>query len=173
MAIGGTDERFFDTAEGLSWHDVTQNEFGNWMLQLDSLKLGDKEVCPGGCTTIIDTGTSLLVASQEVYDKINSDVQIHGNCDNYATNPDLTFTYDGRKLSLAANDYTVEMVGEVSGKHCSSAIVPMQGTLLEKIQQIAPNNPTRVIIMGDVFLRKIYTAFDNTNPAAPRVGFAK
>merc|ERR1712164_133500 len=29
MAIGGVDNRFFDTESGLSWHDVTQNEFGN------------------------------------------------------------------------------------------------------------------------------------------------
>jgi len=173
MAIGGVDNRFFDTESGMSWHDVTPNEFGNWMVQLDSLKLGDKEICDGGCTTIIDTGTSLLVASQEVYDQVTSDVTIKGDCSNYATNPGLTFKYGPQSLELAANDYTVEMVGEESGKHCSSAIVPMEGTLLQKIQQIAPNNPTRVIIMGDVFLRKIYTAFDNTDPDHPRVGFAK
>jgi len=29
-----------------------------------------------------------------------------------------------------------------------------------------------VIIMGDVFLRRVYTAFDNSNPQKPRVGFA-
>ena len=27
-----------------SWHDVVNNEFGNWMLKLDSLKLGGVEV---------------------------------------------------------------------------------------------------------------------------------
>jgi hypothetical protein len=48
----------------------------------------------------------------------------------------------------------------------------MQGTLLEKISKIVPNNPDQVIVMGDVFLRRIYTAFDNTDPKNPRVGFA-
>jgi hypothetical protein len=170
MALGGVDSRFFSGP--LTWHPVVRNPFGNWMLQLKSLKLGNVEVCAGGCTTIIDTGTSLLVASAAVHNSIMSNVNIAQDCSNYKTNPSLTFTYDNSEYTLEAGDYTVELVAP-GQKRCNSAIVPMQGTLLDKISKIVPNNPDKVIIMGDVFLRRIYTAFDNTNPAAPRVGFAK
>lgn len=170
MAVGGVDSRFFDSH--MSWHPVVENPFGNWMLQLDSLMLGDVDVCPGGCTTIIDTGTSLLVTSQPVHDRISQAIKIDKSCDNFNQNPPLKFKYNGKEFPLQANDYTVEMVGESGSKACSSAIVPMEGTLLEKISKIVPNNPTQVIIMGDVFLRRVYTAFDNSDPAHPRVGMA-
>lgn len=172
MAVGGVDERFFSGAKSeMSWHNVIQNPFGNWMLKLDSLKLGDAEVCPNGCTTIIDTGTSLLVASKPVHDRVKQHLSIKSDCSDYHQNPTLTFTYDGKQYSLTAEDYTIEMVSQ-SSKRCTPSVVPMQGTLLEKISKIVPNNPDQVIVMGDVFLRRIYTAFDNTDPKNPRVGFA-
>jgi len=171
MALGGVDSRFFKGA--LTWHPVVENPFGNWMLMLKSLKVGNVEVCPLGCTTIIDTGTSLLVSSAPVHNRILTAIDIRSDCSNYAQNPDITFNYDGHDYKLTASDYTVEMVGKSGGnKRCSSAIVPMEGTLLDKISKIVPQNPDQVIIMGDVFLRRIYTAFDNSNPAAARVGFA-
>ena len=57
-------------------------------------------------------------------------------------------------------------------KRCSSAIVKMQGTLAEKISKLVPGNSGKVIILGDVFLRQIVTAFDNNNPKKPKLGFA-
>merc|ERR1712096_7051 len=54
-------------------------------------------------------------------------------------------------------------------KRCSSAMVPMEGTVLSKLDKIVPHHNNKVIIMGDVFLRRVYTAFDNSNPAKPRV----
>merc|ERR1711871_1639041 len=180
MAVGGTDNRFYN--DQMSWHNVVENDYGNWMLQLNSLKLGKGadavEVCPHGCTTIIDTGTSLLVASQPIMDRINNAVSINPDCSDYDKNPDLVFNYDGHPYSLASSDYTVEMKSDSGAGSCgaegccSSAIVAMEGTLLDKIGKIVPQNPTEVLIMGDVFLRKIYTAFDNSDPNAPKVGFA-
>jgi len=170
MAIGGVDHRFFN--QQMSWHKVTENPFGNWMLQLDSLMVGGVDICAGGCTTIIDTGTSLLVTSKVVHDRIASAVNIDRNCDNYNKNPPLNFKYDGATFALQANDYSVEMVGSDGSKSCTSAVVPMEGTLLDKISKIVPNKPDQVIIMGDVFLRRVYTAFDNSDPSNPRVGLA-
>jgi len=173
MAVGGVDNRFFEQA--MSWHDVVDNPFGNWMLKLDSLKLGGVEVCEGGCTTIVDTGTSLLVVSEAVDNQIKSHVNIKENCNDYAANPDMVFSYSGHEYTLKASDYVVEMV-DGSSKSCSSAIVPMEGTLLDKISKIVPDNigvnAKNVLIMGDVFLRRIYTAFDNSDPSHPKVGMA-
>lgn len=73
---------------------------------------------------------------------------------------------------LAPSDYTIEMVSASGAKRCSSSLVPMQGTLLRKLSKIVPHHNKKVIIMGDVFLRRVYTAFDNSVPAKPRVGFA-
>jgi len=170
IAIGGVDQRFIETP--MSWHPVTANEFGNWMLKLDSLKIGDVEVCPGGCTTIIDTGTSLLVASQKVHDKLAPAMPIDASCASAGSGKALTFTYNGKQFPLRPEDYTIEMVDDSGGKACSSAISAMEGNLLSKMDTIAPESDGRVIIMGDVFLRRVYTAFDNSNPDKPRVGFA-
>jgi hypothetical protein len=170
MAVGGPDRRFYDGK--LSWHPVISNPFGNWMLHLESLKVGGVEVCEGGCTTIIDTGTSLLVASHPITRLMSTAVDIREDCHDFASNPDLDFTYNGHKLKLSPSDYIIEMEGLGGSKRCSSSIVPMQGTLLEKLSKIVPGNSRKVIIMGDVFLRRVYTAFDNSHPQHPRVGFA-
>lgn len=170
MAVGGPDQRLYDGK--LSWHPVISNPFGNWMLHLDSLKVGGVEVCEGGCTTIVDTGTSLLVASHPITRLMDSAVNIKSNCEGFDHNPDLEFNYNGHELKLEPSDYIIEMEGLAGSKRCSSAIVPMQGTLLDKISKIVPGNSRKVIIMGDVFLRRVYTAFDNSHPSAPRVGFA-
>jgi len=170
MALGGVDHRFFSGP--FSWHPVENNPFGNWMLQLDSLKIGNKEVCQGGCTTIIDTGTSLLVASKAVHDKMAQVVKIRSDCKDYAKNKPWKFRFNGKTFKLQPSDFTIEMVGAGGSRRCSSALVPMQGTLLKKLRKIVPHNSKKVIIMGDVFLRRVYTAFDNSNPAKPRVGFA-
>jgi len=171
VSIGGPDQRFYEGK--LSWHPVMSNPFGNWMLNLQSLKMGGVEVCEGGCTTIIDTGTSLLVVSEPEHHLITQHIDIHSDCKNFEKNPSLEFDYDGHKLTLKAADYTIEMVGDDDSKRCSSAIVPMQGTLRNKISNIVPGSSKKVLIMGDVFLRKIYTAFDNSDPKKPRVGFAE
>lgn len=170
MAVGGVDTRFFGGK--LSWHPVVKNPFGNWMLQLKSLKVGKVEVCKGGCTAIIDTGTSLLVASHAVHSKMASAINIKRSCTNYAKNPSWNFSFDNHDFTLAPSDYTIEMVSASGKKRCSSSLVPMQGTLLRKLSKIVPHHNKNVIIMGDVFLRRVYTAFDNSNPKAPRVGFA-
>ena len=170
IAFGGVDERFIQ--HPMTWHDVTPNDYGNWMLQLDSLKVGSAEVCPGGCTTIIDTGTSLLVASDAVKTKIDAATKIDPTCqaDN-AKQPPMVFSYGGHKFTLKPSDYTT-MIEDAGDKHCSSAVAQMEGTLLAKIAKIAPNNPENVIVMGDAFLRRVYTAFDNSDPQKPRVGLS-
>jgi len=170
MAVGGVDRKYFGGK--LSWHNVVSNPFGNWMLQLKSLRVGKTEVCSGGCTAIIDTGTSLLVASHEVHSKMASAINIKRSCSNYAKNAPWKFTFDHSEFTLQPSDYTIEMVSAAGKKRCSSSLVPMQGTLLRKLSKIVPHHNKKVIIMGDVFLRRVYTAFDNSNPSRPRVGFA-
>jgi len=169
VAFGGADRRFY--TGDLRYHDVINNKFGNWMLHLKSLKMGDKEVCEGGCTAIIDTGTSLMVVSEPEHTYMAKNIKIDKDCKNYANNPTLTFGFGDQNLELTAADYTIEMVGS-EGKRCSSAIVPMQGTLARKISSIVPGNSKKVLIMGDVFLRRIYTSFNNNDPEKPKVGFA-
>ena len=133
------------------------------------------QVCEGGCTTIVDTGTSLLVVSEAVDNQIKSHVNIKENCNDYAANPDMVFSYSGHEYTLKASDYVVEMV-DGSSKSCSSAIVPMEGSLKDKISKIVPAgigvNTENILIMGDVFLRRIYTAFDNSDIDHPKVGMA-
>merc|ERR1711918_67751 len=114
---GSPDNRFF--AGKLSWHPVVQTPFGNWMLQLKSLKVGKVEVCKGGCTAIIDTGTSLLVASHAVHSKMAQAINIKRSCTNYAKNPSWNFSFDNHDFMLAPSDYTIEMVSASGKKRCS------------------------------------------------------
>jgi len=175
MALGGADKRLY--TGDMSWHPVVENPFGNWMIQLDSLEVGGVNVCKGGCTTIIDTGTSLMVASHPINDAMKKLIKVSPDCSGFAKNPAMKFTFGknkGKSVELRPADYTVEMVSSGSGtKRCSSSFVPMQGTLLNKISKIVPQNSDRVIIMGDAFLRSVYTAFDNSDPKKPLVGFAQ
>ena len=106
-----------------------------------------------------------------VHDKINLAVNVDPTCKTAGTGPNLVFAYGGKRFTLKPGDYTTEMETD-TGKACSSAVAKMEGTLLDKIGKIAPNNPTQVIVMGDAFLRRVYTAFDNSDPAKPRVGFS-
>jgi hypothetical protein len=175
MALGGADRRLF--TGDMSWHRVVNNPFGNWMIQLESLEVGGVNVCKGGCTTIIDTGTSLMVASHPINNQMTKLIKVNPDCSGFAKNPPMKFTF-GKKnpktVQLRPEDYTVEMISKGSGtKRCSSSFVPMQGTLLRKISKIVPQNSDRVIIMGDAFLRSVYTAFDNSDPQKPLVGFAQ
>jgi len=84
----------------------------------------------------------------------------------------MKFTFGKKTVKLWPRHYTVAMQG-MGRKRCSSAFVPMQGTLLKKISKIVPENKNRVIIMGDAFLRSVYTAFDNSDASQPMVGFAQ
>merc|ERR1711918_68838 len=98
----------------------------------------------------IDTGTSLLVVSRPEYKLMKEHIHIHSDCSNFDKNPSLEFDYNGHKLTLQAADYTIEMIGDDESKRCSSAIVPMQGTLRNKISNIVPGSSKKVLIMGDV-----------------------
>ena len=75
-------------------------------------------------------------------------------CASISLLPDLTFTINKIVYGLTPNDYIIQ-----SGKVCLVAVM--------ELDVPEPIGPT--VILGDVFMRKVYTVFDAGNA---RIGFA-
>merc|ERR1719353_2121526 len=76
------------------------------------------------------------------------------DCSKISSLPDLSITLGGKPFTLTAKDYVIQMQGQ-----CLFAFTG--------IDIPAPNGP--LWIMGDVFMRKYYVAFDY---GQKRLGFA-
>merc|ERR1712233_263485 len=68
MILGGSDPLFY---EGEMTYVPVQRE-GYWEIAMDGMKVGEETVgCDGGCTAIVDTGSSLMVGPTAETNAIN------------------------------------------------------------------------------------------------------
>ncbi|KAK0535967.1 aspartic proteinase precursor [Tilletia horrida] len=136
---------------------------GYWEVELNAVAFGDQEMELEKTGAAIDTGTSLIALPTDVAEILNKELgakkswngQYTVDCEKISSLPDLTFTIDGKKYPLSAEDYILNVQG--------SCISSFQGLDIP-----APLGP--IWIVGDVFLRKYYTVYDLGKNA---VGFAK
>ncbi|KAK0553414.1 aspartic proteinase precursor [Tilletia horrida] len=136
---------------------------GYWEVALDAIAFGDQEMEVENTGAAIDTGTSLIAMPSDVAEILNKEIGAKKSwngaytvdCSKISSLPDLTFTFDGKKYPISAEDYILNLQG--------SCISAFQG-----LDVPAPLGP--IYIVGDVFLRKYYTVYDLGKNA---VGFAK
>jgi len=114
--------------------------------------------CAGGCSAVLDTGTSLIAAPAEVIDKVQAAMAaVDENCSNLHVLPDLVFELGGWQFSLPPSAYVAEVIGEVpenlglmtphlvqSERSCSLSLI---------------NSGDDNWILGVPFFRKYYTTF--------------
>jgi len=177
--LGGVDKRLYTGK--MAYHPVIKGTFGNWAMKLTKLYFKNnpkKNFCPPeGCLAIADTGTSLIVGAGQVTNPLIKAMGIRQDCKNLGKNSDLMFefpTTDGKSKTypLKGGDYTLELVVKTftsTYKKCSPAIKASS----DRIPAAYKGHPKMpIVIMGDVFLRRYYAAFDKENPAKPTVGLA-
>jgi len=153
LTFGGADTAHY-TGE-ISYVPVSVERY--WQIKVDSFSFGGLE----NVQAIVDTGTSLMIAPPAVVaalgKKIGASLVLGKewtlDCSKVAALPDLDIIIGGKAYPLKGSEYVLN----VSGK----CLLGFSGMDLSR-EGIS-------LILGDVFIRKYYTVFDQENA---RVGFA-
>lgn len=124
-----------------------------------------------GCTAIVDSGTSLIVAPKAVVDRVQTVIKNWGGqCNNLSELPDLTFMLGSSSFSLPPSSY----VGEVCGDYADldddmrRLLLHMKDPLSQNqscacvamlMADDAPQETSPTWVLGLPFFRKYYTSF--------------
>ncbi|XP_064538752.1 lysosomal aspartic protease-like [Drosophila montana] len=148
LIFGGSDSSLY-TGE-LAY--VPISEQGYWQFTMAGATIDGQTLCDN-CQAIADTGTSLLVVSEDAYDILNNLLNVDENglvdCSTVDKMPVLNLNIGGGKFTLEPAQYIIQSDGE-----CQSSFEYMG---------------TDFWILGDVFIGQYYTEFDLGNN---RIGFA-
>jgi len=177
--LGGIDERLMKPKSELQYHPVVMKSNGNWALRIQKLYLKsdpktnycNSKVAKKGCLGVVDTGTSLVVGAPPIFGGKNgllNKIQMSSDCSNADKMDEIRMVFEGsdKVYKLEGRDYTIMLVaGET--KQC----MPALKTADSRIPETFPGQPEMpLVILGDVFLRRYYTAFNNENPKKPTIG---
>jgi hypothetical protein len=137
----------------LIWADVLSNT-GYWEIQISDITVNNvpRSICID-CKVAVDTGTSELAGPSNLVQEIQRVLDIHPDCSNYDSLPNLGFIVNGYILNLEPRDYV-----DREGSDCDMAMMALDVP--------PPNGP--LIVFGIPFLQRFYTVYDAT---AKRVGF--
>lgn len=128
------------------------------------------------CSAVIDSGTTLIVAPQEVVDSINDAMDAFmekgGSCDDISQLPDLEFKLGGQDFSLPPESYVGKISGDmgaIAQKYLPHIYKRTRGesrwgdceTLLMTMDMDTQVGPSW--ILGMPFFRKYYTSFEFIN----------
>ncbi|PKI82587.1 cathepsin D [Malassezia vespertilionis] len=146
---------------------------GYWGIRLDSVQInGNRPIGLGnGNTVAVDTGTTLIGAPPPIVEQVYSQIPGARSASSSSMSSsghymypckqkfEVKFTFNGRTFSL--NDEQMNL-GAVSttGQYCIGAIFA---------QPTSPNSAMPAWILGDTFLRTVFSAYRFDPPA---VGFA-
>lgn len=194
IVLGGIDKRLLTS--NVHYHKVLMpdqdNDFGYWTVRVSKLTIGKdkKNYCGGnGCVGILDTGTSALVMAESLIKAMDnkhapsldcSDVESDdGSKTLFMTIDDGVDGSSSFKYSLELPRTTEQQVKETEVEDmpgyveqvpagCVSAI---SGTAGGRIGGTIPGYGERpMILLGDIFLRKYLSVFDNSDLTKPFVG---
>ncbi|KAF9220541.1 acid protease [Gyrodon lividus] len=159
LYIGGTNPDMYIGA--FSWAHVIQPGF--WEVTMDSI-LGNGQIVLTNIAVMIDTGTDLIHGDysdvEMLYEAIGGTAEFDDDrgffnfpCDAV---PSVSLTFGGISFPIPPDTFSIGFTPN-DPLSCTGAIISRRG------------NPMRTWIIGRVFLRHVYTAFDFGNS---RVGFA-
>ncbi|XP_048401639.1 cathepsin D-like isoform X1 [Stegostoma tigrinum] len=164
LLLGGTDPKYY-TGE-FFYLNVTRQAY--WQVQMDNIAIGETLVlCKGGCSAIVDTGTSLITGPTVEIQALQKSIgaipltqgQYKVDCDKVASLPPINFRLGGQTFTLTGEQYILK-VKQIGMTICLSGFVALD----------IPPPAGPMWILGDVFIGQYYTEFDRDNN---RVGFAK
>lgn len=149
ITFGGVDSSRYTG----DFHKVPLSKKGYWQFSMEGFETQGQEFCQDGCEAIADTGTSLIAGPPEIVSSINTMLGATPmgpvatlDCDKLEGLPEVSFTINGKKFTLTADDYVVQM--NAMG----------QTTCLSGFSGLA--TPNNLWILGDIFIGKYYTVFD-------------
>eukprot|EP00658_Telonema_sp_P-2_P013209 TRINITY_DN14_c0_g1_i7.p1 TRINITY_DN14_c0_g1~~TRINITY_DN14_c0_g1_i7.p1 ORF type:complete len:388 (-),score=141.61 TRINITY_DN14_c0_g1_i7:325-1488(-) len=153
MTLGGADPAHY--TGDINYVPVSRAKY--WQVTVDEFSIGNLSKVEA----IVDTGTSLLVAPPDVVSAFGKKIGatlVMGkewtiDCSKTAGLPDLDITIGGKSYPLKATDYILNVSGQ--------CLLGMMGMDLSR--------EGLSLILGDVFIRKYYTVFDQ---GKTQVGFA-
>nr|XP_020827636.1 napsin-A isoform X2 [Phascolarctos cinereus] len=164
VILGGSDPALY--IPPLTFLPVTRPAY--WQIHMDRVTVGHSlTLCPKGCATILDTGTSLITGpSKEIgalHKLIGGFPLLAGEylipCDRLPVLPPISFLLGGVWFNLTAQDYVLQLA---SGRTrlCLSGFLALD----------VPPPAGPFWILGDVFLGPHVAVFDR---GAARVGLAR
>ncbi|XP_043861517.1 gastricsin-like [Dromiciops gliroides] len=162
LVFGGVDSSIY--TGDIYWSPVTEEAY--WQIAINGFSIGGQSTgwCSEGCQAIVDTGTSLLTAPQQIFSELmqyigaeedeNGDYLV--SCSNIQSLPTITFNINGVNFPLPPSAYVLPG----NSNYCEVGIMPTY---------LPSQNGQPLWILGDVFLRNYYSVYDLGNN---RVGFA-
>ncbi|CAE6412871.1 unnamed protein product [Rhizoctonia solani] len=161
LTVGGMNAAAFTGQVAFSPVLTTQGQPPSfWTINMGQASVGGKPVQTTSQFATIDTGTSVVIApqadAQAIYAAIPGSQLGQNGLFTYPcnANPDVALNFAGQNFNIKAAD--MSLGSDATNTTCVGAIVPS-----------AQRNAW---LVGDSFLKNVYTVFDQTNL---QVGFAK
>ncbi|KIK69444.1 hypothetical protein GYMLUDRAFT_68042 [Collybiopsis luxurians FD-317 M1] len=176
FTLGGTNTSLF--SGDIEFLNTQQNP-GFWLLSVTALTVQSNQVTLGSSSQLaaIDTGTTLIGgpsnAVQNFYSSIPNSQPVPGDQGFFSfpcsTSVNTTFSFGGKTWPINPQDMNLGPVSQGSND-CLGGIFDL--TMGSSIPE-GSGNPSWVV--GDVFLKNVYTVFRGTasNSGTPAVGFAE
>ena len=148
----------------INWNNVISENY--WEINIDYIKYDNEMIinCENKineCSAIIDTGTSMIAAPNDIYDILDKKLQVDMFCNNINQLKQLIFKINGIEFILEPNFYILKIPIDFNNNdNCLSAIM--------QINDITSTNK-KTFILGLPFLKKFYSIFDRDNK---QIGFA-
>jgi hypothetical protein len=150
---------------------VSVSQQGYWEVPMDGLVYNGNGVSGTNTQAAIDTGTTLVYVPTSVasafYDKIGG--KATGAAGQYSlpctgSLVSIGLTFGGVTYEIPLEDINLGYVSASDTTQCTMGIIGLD--------QVDPNgNP--VAIVGDLFLKAVYSTYSYSNNGSPAVGFAK
>lgn len=144
----------------MQWQPISDE--GYWQVKMDDFQVGGKAsgICgKEGCQTVVDTGSSMLMAPPAMVSKLEKALDVKEDCSNFDQLPTLGFTFQGHTFDLKPEDYIDSQKDENGKVGCWLGLLPVPDT-----------GKGPLVVLGYPFLRQVYTVLDAGK--SPRVGFA-
>ncbi len=152
LILGGADEKYYEGK--LNFYPVISETY--WVIAMNSFKVNGQEVKVS--KAIMDTGTSLIVGSKDIIDKINNYIgKVDPSCKDLDKLPEVSISIGDENYILRPEDYILK-AGLFGYVQCVSGFMAMDLPLKD------------TVILGDVFLKTYYTVFDMNHK---QVGIAR
>ncbi|KAK9508178.1 hypothetical protein O3M35_007899 [Rhynocoris fuscipes] len=150
IEFGGWDEEKFDV-NSIDYIPVPEQNY--WQFSMDSIKIGDTDICSENCIGMADTGTSLIMGPYDeiilLFNTIGAEIFKNRigviECTKVPTLPDITFSIKGKDYVMKPEDYTKTFEAEPT--YCITEFTTMP-------------NYSGAWVLGDSFLVKYYTIFN-------------
>ncbi|KNZ56645.1 uncharacterized protein VP01_2356g1 [Puccinia sorghi] len=150
-----------------------------WLIAMDSVSINGQVLIGSQSNAVaIDTGTSLIGAPTSVvaavYAQIPGARAASGSYQGYyefpcSANPVMALTFGGKAYPIAADDFNVGAV-DSDGKMCLGSIFAVESSSTNTSGSKSSNSPAWII--GDSFLKNVYTVFRASGDGGAAVGFA-